>query len=31
VLDLLHLVHERVAKETGVDLELEVKVWRRRT
>ncbi len=30
VLDLLHLVHERVAKETGVDLELEVKVWRPR-
>jgi UDP-N-acetylmuramate dehydrogenase len=31
VLDLLHLVHERVARETGVDLELEVKVWRPRS
>jgi UDP-N-acetylmuramate dehydrogenase len=30
VLDLLDLVRERVARETGVDLELEVKVWRRR-
>jgi UDP-N-acetylmuramate dehydrogenase len=30
VLDLLDLVHERVAHETGVDLDLEVKVWRRR-
>jgi UDP-N-acetylmuramate dehydrogenase len=31
VLDLLHFVHERVARETGVDLELEVKVWRPRS
>ena len=30
VLDLLDLVREKVARETGVDLELEVKVWRRR-
>jgi UDP-N-acetylenolpyruvoylglucosamine reductase len=30
VLDLVHFVHESVAKETGVDLELEVKVWRPR-
>jgi UDP-N-acetylmuramate dehydrogenase len=30
VLALLDLVHERVEKETGVDLELEVKVWRPR-
>ena len=30
VLDLVHFVHECVAKETGVDLELEVKVWRPR-
>ena len=30
VLDLLDLVHERVERETGVDLELEVKVWRPR-
>jgi UDP-N-acetylmuramate dehydrogenase len=27
VLDLLDLIRERVARETGVDLELEVKVW----
>ena len=31
VLALLELVRERVERETGVDLELEVKVWRRRT
>jgi UDP-N-acetylmuramate dehydrogenase len=30
VLDLLDLVRERVSSETGVDLELEVKVWRPR-
>jgi UDP-N-acetylmuramate dehydrogenase len=30
VLDLVHFVHESVEKETGVDLELEVKVWRPR-
>jgi UDP-N-acetylmuramate dehydrogenase len=30
VLELLDLVHEKVEKETGVDLELEVKVWRPR-
>ena len=30
VLDLLDLVHERVLREAGVDLELEVKVWRPR-
>jgi len=30
VLSLLDLVRERVRAETGVDLELEVKVWRRR-
>ncbi len=30
VLALLELVHERVLAETGVDLELEVKVWRPR-
>jgi len=30
VLDLLDLLRERVAREAGVDLELEVKVWRRR-
>ena len=30
VLDLLDLVHERVERETGIDLELEVKVWRPR-
>jgi UDP-N-acetylmuramate dehydrogenase len=30
VLDLVHFVHECVEKETGVDLELEVKVWRPR-
>jgi UDP-N-acetylmuramate dehydrogenase len=30
VLELVDLVRERVRKETGVDLELEVKVWRRR-
>jgi UDP-N-acetylmuramate dehydrogenase len=30
VLDLLDLVRERVARDAGVDLELEVKVWRRR-
>jgi UDP-N-acetylmuramate dehydrogenase len=30
VLDLLELVHERVEREAGVDLELEVKVWRPR-
>ncbi len=30
VLALLDLVHERVEEETGVDLELEVKVWRPR-
>ena len=30
VLDLLDLVHEKVEKVTGVDLELEVKVWRPR-
>jgi UDP-N-acetylmuramate dehydrogenase len=31
VLDLVHYVHECVARETGVDLELEVKVWRPRS
>jgi UDP-N-acetylmuramate dehydrogenase len=31
VLDLLDLLRERVAREAGVDLELEVKVWRRRS
>jgi UDP-N-acetylmuramate dehydrogenase len=30
VLDLLDLVHERVEQVTGVDLDLEVKVWRAR-
>lgn len=30
VLDLLDLVRERVAREAGVELELEVKVWRAR-
>ena len=30
VLDLLDLVRERVQREKGVDLELEVKVWRPR-
>ena len=30
VLDLLDLVRETVAREAGVDLELEVKVWRPR-
>ena len=30
VLALLDLVRERVQQETGVDLELEVKVWRPR-
>jgi UDP-N-acetylmuramate dehydrogenase len=30
VLSLLELVRERVRKETGVDLELEVRVWRPR-
>jgi UDP-N-acetylmuramate dehydrogenase len=30
VLALLDLVHERARKEAGVDLELEVKVWRPR-
>ena len=30
VLDLLELLRERVQRETGVDLELEVKVWRPR-
>jgi len=30
VLALLELVHERVQHETGIDLELEVKVWRAR-
>jgi UDP-N-acetylmuramate dehydrogenase len=30
VLALLDLVHERVLQETGIDLELEVKVWRAR-
>jgi UDP-N-acetylmuramate dehydrogenase len=30
VLDLLDLLRDRVQRETGVDLELEVKVWRRR-
>jgi len=30
VLALLDLLHERVERETGVDLELEVKVWRPR-
>jgi UDP-N-acetylmuramate dehydrogenase len=30
VLDLLDLVRERVGRETGVELELEVKVWRPR-
>ena len=30
VLDILDLVRERVAREAGVDLELEVKVWRPR-
>jgi len=30
VLELLDLVHEEVQKATGVDLELEVKVWRPR-
>jgi UDP-N-acetylmuramate dehydrogenase len=28
VLGLLELLHERVLSRTGVDLELEVKVWR---
>jgi UDP-N-acetylmuramate dehydrogenase len=31
VLDLLELVRERVRRETGVELELEVKVWRPRS
>ena len=31
VLDLLDLVRERVAQQAGVELELEVKVWRART
>ena len=30
VLGLLELVHDVVRRETGVDLELEVKVWRPR-
>jgi UDP-N-acetylmuramate dehydrogenase len=30
VLALLELVRERVAREAGVELELEVKVWRPR-
>ena len=30
VLELAELVRERVAREAGVDLELEVKVWRPR-
>jgi UDP-N-acetylmuramate dehydrogenase len=30
ILSLLDLVRERVQRETGVDLELEVKVWRPR-
>jgi UDP-N-acetylmuramate dehydrogenase len=30
VLDLLDLLHEKVEQATGVDLELEVKVWRPR-
>jgi UDP-N-acetylmuramate dehydrogenase len=30
VLDLLDLVRERVAREAGVELELEVKIWRPR-
>jgi UDP-N-acetylmuramate dehydrogenase len=30
VLELLDLVHERVQQEAGLDLELEVKVWRPR-
>jgi UDP-N-acetylmuramate dehydrogenase len=30
VLALLELVHERVRAETGIDLELEVKLWRPR-
>jgi UDP-N-acetylmuramate dehydrogenase len=30
VLDLIELVRERVAREAGVELELEVKVWRAR-
>jgi UDP-N-acetylenolpyruvoylglucosamine reductase len=30
VLALLEVVHERVEREAGVDLELEVKVWRPR-
>lgn len=30
VLEILDLVRERVARETGVELELEVKVWRPR-
>jgi UDP-N-acetylmuramate dehydrogenase len=31
VLELLELVHDVVRHETGIDLELEVKVWRSRT
>jgi UDP-N-acetylmuramate dehydrogenase len=31
VLALLDLLKERVRRETGVDLELEVKVWRPRS
>ncbi len=31
VLALLGLIHERVLAQTGIDLELEVKVWRRRS
>jgi UDP-N-acetylmuramate dehydrogenase len=30
VLTLLELVHEQVEREVGVDLELEVKIWRPR-
>jgi UDP-N-acetylmuramate dehydrogenase len=30
VLDLLDLMRERVAREAGVELELEVRVWRPR-
>jgi UDP-N-acetylmuramate dehydrogenase len=30
VLEILDLVRERVAREAGVELELEVKVWRPR-
>ena len=30
MLALLELVRERVRQETGIELELEVKVWRAR-